>query len=74
LGQIKVGILKSELIRHHRFKGPHDALRAIFEYIEVDYNRKIRHWTIKHRLNMNRLWNICICCFMIQKCFMRIIC
>lgn len=40
------GILKSELIRHERYKGPQDTLRALFEYIEVYYNRKRKHSTL----------------------------
>ena len=40
------GIIKSELIHHERFKGPQDTLKAIFEYIEVFYNRKRKHSTL----------------------------
>ena len=40
------GIIKSELIHHERFNGPQDTLKAIFEYIEVFYNRKRKHSTL----------------------------
>jgi len=40
------GILKTELVHHERFKGPQDTLRAIFEYIEIFYNRKRKHSTL----------------------------
>ena len=40
------GIIKSELIHHERFKGSKDTLRAIFEYIEIYYNRKRKHFTL----------------------------
>ena len=43
------GILKSELIHHERFKGPEDTLKAIFEYIEVYYNRKRKHSTLNYQ-------------------------
>ena len=43
------GILKSELIHHDRFKGPQDTLRALFEYIEVYYNRKRKHSTLGYQ-------------------------
>ena len=43
------GILKSELIHHERFKGPEDALKALFEYIEVYYNRKRKHSTLGYK-------------------------
>lgn len=36
-------IIKSELIYHHRFLTRHQAGLAIFEFIEVWYNRKRRH-------------------------------
>ena len=42
-------VLKSELIHHERFRGPEDALRAIFEYIEIYYNRKRKHSTLNYR-------------------------
>jgi transposase InsO family protein len=43
------GIIKSELIYHKRFKGPQDTLRAIFEYIEIYYNRKRKHSTLGYK-------------------------
>ena len=43
------GIIKSELIHRERFKGPQDTLRAIFEYIEIYYNRKRKHSTLGHK-------------------------
>ena len=43
------GIIKSELIHHERFKGPQDTLRAIFEYIEIFYNRKRKHSTLGYQ-------------------------
>ena len=42
-------ILKTELVYHERFKGPEDTLRAIFEYIEVFYNRKRKHSTLGYQ-------------------------
>jgi transposase InsO family protein len=39
-------IIKSELIHHERFRGPQDTLKALFEYIEVFYNRKRKHSTL----------------------------
>ena len=41
--------IKSELIHHERFKGPQDTLRAIFEYIEIFYNRKRKHSTLGYQ-------------------------
>lgn len=43
------GILKSELVHQQRFKGPQDTLRALFEYIEIDYNRKRKHSTLGYQ-------------------------
>lgn len=43
------GILKSELIHHERFKGPQDTLQALFEYIEIFYNRKRKHSTLGYQ-------------------------
>ena len=43
------GIIKSELIHHEKFKGPQDTLKAIFEYIEVYYNRKRKHSTLGYQ-------------------------
>jgi putative transposase len=43
------GIIKSELIYHEQFKGPQDTLRAIFEYIEIYYNRKRKHSTLGYK-------------------------
>jgi transposase InsO family protein len=42
-------IIKSELIHHERFIGPKDTLPAIFEYIEVYYNRKRKHSTLGYQ-------------------------
>ncbi len=42
-------IIKSELIHHERFKDPQDTLAAIFEYIEVYYNRKRKHSTLGYQ-------------------------
>ena len=42
-------IIKSELIHHERFNGRNDALPALFEYIEVYYNRKRKHSTLGYR-------------------------
>jgi len=39
-------ILKSELVYRQHFAGLKDALRSIFEYIEVFYNRQRRHSTL----------------------------
>jgi putative transposase len=43
------GIIKSELIHQESFKGPQDTLRAIFEYIEIYYNRKRKHSTLGYK-------------------------
>ena len=43
------GILKSELVHHERFTGHQDTLRALFEYIEIDYNRKRKHSTLGYQ-------------------------
>lgn len=40
------GSLKNELVHRTRFKTRDEARRAIFEYIEVWYNRKRRHSAI----------------------------
>ena len=37
------GSLKNELVHRNRFKTRDEARRAIFEYIEVWYNRRRRH-------------------------------
>ena len=36
-------IIKSEMIHHEHFKGRDDTSPAVFEYIEVYYNRKRKH-------------------------------
>jgi len=36
--------LKNELIHLRRFKTRDEAKQAIFDYIEVYYNRQRRHW------------------------------
>ena len=38
--------IKTELIHHEDFQTREDARRAIFEYIEVFYNRVRRHSTL----------------------------
>jgi len=42
-------IIKSEMIHHEHFKGRNDTLTAVFEYIEVYYNRKRKHSTLGYR-------------------------
>jgi putative transposase len=42
-------IIKSEMIHHTRFKGPQDTLAAVFEYIEVYYNRQRKHSTLGYQ-------------------------
>jgi transposase InsO family protein len=42
-------IIKSELIHHERFKDQKEALPALFEYIEVYYNRKRKHSTLGYQ-------------------------
>ena len=42
-------IIKSELIHHVHFKDRNDALPALFEYIEVYYNRKRKHSTLGYQ-------------------------
>lgn len=43
------GTLKQELVYHCRFKTREDAKSAIFEYIEVFYNRYRLHSTLNYR-------------------------
>lgn len=43
------GIIKSELIHREHFKGSQDTLKAIFEYIEIFYNRKRKHSTLGYK-------------------------
>ncbi len=38
--------LKTEMVHHEKFKTRSDAKQAIFEYIEVFYNRRRKHSTI----------------------------
>ena len=38
-------VIKSELIHHERFRDRKDTLPALFEYIEVYYNRWWKHST-----------------------------
>jgi putative transposase len=40
------GTLKRELVYHRHYATRGDATRAIFEYIEVFYNRQRRHSTL----------------------------
>lgn len=42
-------IIKSEMIYHERFKDRDEALPAVFEYIEVYYNRKRKHSTLGYQ-------------------------
>ena len=42
-------IIKSELIHHTHFKDSQDTLAAVFEYIEVYYNRKRKHSTLSYQ-------------------------
>ncbi|MFC1858064.1 IS3 family transposase [Thermodesulfobacteriota bacterium] len=42
-------IIKSELIHHERFRGPKDTLAAVFEYIEIYYNRNRKHSTLGYQ-------------------------
>lgn len=41
--------LKSELLHHHRFQSRDQARRAIFEYIEVFYNRQRLHSALDYQ-------------------------
>ena len=42
------GIMKTELVYHERYEGQQDTLHSIFEYIELFYNRQIRHSTLEY--------------------------
>ena len=42
-------IIKSELIHHEQFRNKAEALSAIFEYIEIYYNRKRKHSTLNYQ-------------------------
>jgi len=42
------GTLKTELIHHHTYATRHQARLALFEYLEVFYNRKRRHSTLDY--------------------------
>jgi len=42
-------IIKSEMIHHEHFKGRNDTLPAVFEYVEIYYNRKRKHSTLGYR-------------------------
>ena len=59
-----MGILKTELVYHERFKGPGDTLRALFEYIEVFYNRKRKHSTLGYQnpAQYERVMKSAVCC------------
>lgn len=41
--------VKAELIHHKTFRDKNDALTALFEYIEVYYNKKRKHSTLNYR-------------------------
>ena len=43
------GTLKTELIHHHTYATRNEARLALFEYLEVFYNRKRRHSTLDYR-------------------------
>ena len=43
------GTLKTELIHHETYESRADAQQALFEYIEVFYNRKRRHSALGYR-------------------------
>jgi putative transposase len=40
--------LKTEMVYHREFKGKQEAKLAIFEFIEVWYNRKRRHSSLEY--------------------------
>jgi transposase InsO family protein len=41
--------LKTELVHRTRFRTPQEAKAALFEYIEIFYNRRRRHSGIGYR-------------------------
>lgn len=41
--------IKAELIQHKNFKDKNGALSALFEYIEVYYNKNRKHSTLNYR-------------------------
>jgi transposase InsO family protein len=43
------GTLKTELVHHHTYATRNEARLALFEYLEVFYNRKRRHSTLDYR-------------------------
>ncbi len=43
------GTLKTELIHHHNYATRNEARLALFEYLEVFYNRKRRHSALDYR-------------------------
>ena len=43
------GTLKTELIHHHTYATREEARMALFEYLEVFYNRKRRHSALDYR-------------------------
>jgi putative transposase len=43
------GTLKTELIHHHTYATRNEARLALFEYLEVFYNRKRRHSSLDYR-------------------------
>jgi putative transposase len=43
------GTLKTELIHHHTYATRNQARLALFEYLEVFYNRKRRHSALDYR-------------------------
>jgi transposase InsO family protein len=42
------GRLKSEWVNHHRYQSRSEAIRSLFYYIEIFYNRKRRHSSINY--------------------------
>lgn len=56
--------IKSELIHHEKFKNKAEALSAIFEYIEVYYNRKRKHSTLNYQTPAQFDESVkTVCCF-----------
>jgi putative transposase len=64
------GIIKSELIHRERFTGPQDTLQAIFEYIEIYYNRKRKHSTLGYKTpaQFEQVMKSAVCCIAIHVC------
>ncbi|HID97763.1 MAG TPA: IS3 family transposase, partial [Thermodesulfobacteriaceae bacterium] len=43
------GRLKTEWVNHHRYISRSEAIRSLFYYIEIFYNRKRRHSSIGYQ-------------------------